>query len=46
MESIVRNEAIAAQVHHLEDAAQNPLTGNAWPHGHDKILQDRRRLLV
>ncbi|KAH6972541.1 hypothetical protein BKA56DRAFT_436969, partial [Ilyonectria sp. MPI-CAGE-AT-0026] len=43
---IVRNEAAAAQVQHLEDAARNPLTGNAWPHGHDKILQGRRRLPV
>lgn len=43
MESIVRSQATAAQVHRLEDATQNPLTS---PHGHDNILQGRRRLPV
>lgn len=46
MDSIVRNQATAAQIQGLENAAQNPLTGNAWPHGHDSILQGRRRLPV
>ncbi|KAK7418465.1 hypothetical protein QQX98_003957 [Neonectria punicea] len=46
MESIVRNQATAAQVQRLEDAIQNPLTGNSWPYGHDNILQGRRRLPV
>ncbi|KAL5090446.1 hypothetical protein Trisim1_004346 [Trichoderma cf. simile WF8] len=31
MESIARNQATAAQIQRLEDAAQNPLTGKAWP---------------
>lgn len=46
MESILRNEATAVQVQRLEDATQNPLTGNAWPTSHESVLQIRRRLPV
>lgn len=46
MESIQRNQATAAQVKCLEDAAKNPLTGNAWPGNHASILEARRRLPV
>lgn len=46
METIARNQATAAQIQRLEDAAQNPLTGKAWPQGHQSILQGRRQLPV
>lgn len=46
MESIARNQATVAQIHHLEDAPLNPLTGTVWPPGHDSLLQARRRLPV
>ncbi|KAF7548663.1 hypothetical protein G7Z17_g6899 [Cylindrodendrum hubeiense] len=46
MESILQHQATADQVRRLEDATQNPLTGNMWPDGHHNILQDRRRLPV
>ncbi|CAH0016620.1 unnamed protein product [Clonostachys rhizophaga] len=46
MESIARNQATMAQIQRLEDAATNPLTGSAWPVGHDEILQNRRTLPV
>ncbi|KAK4067517.1 hypothetical protein Trihar35433_6077 [Trichoderma harzianum] len=46
MESIARNQATAAQIQRLEDAAQNPLTGKAWPQGHQNILQGCRQLPV
>ncbi|KAF3072200.1 Pre-mRNA-splicing factor ATP-dependent RNA helicase PRP43 [Trichoderma lentiforme] len=42
MESIARNQVTAAQIQRLEDAAQNPLTGKAWPQGHQNILPGRR----
>ncbi|CAH0027487.1 unnamed protein product [Clonostachys rhizophaga] len=46
MESIARNQATAAQIQHLEDATKNPLTGQAWPTGHEAIVQERRRMPV
>ncbi|EHK17761.1 uncharacterized protein TRIVIDRAFT_226707 [Trichoderma virens Gv29-8] len=46
MESIARNQLTVAQVQHLEDANQNPLTGKSWPQDHEGILQGRRRLPV
>ncbi|KZL66600.1 pre-mRNA splicing factor ATP-dependent RNA helicase PRP43 [Colletotrichum tofieldiae] len=46
MDSVLRNQATAAKIQLLEDATQNPMTGNAWPRGHDIILQGRRRLPV
>ena len=46
MESITRNQATVAQIQRLEDATPNPLTGAAWPEGHDDILQGRRKLPV
>ncbi|KEY72356.1 hypothetical protein S7711_01038 [Stachybotrys chartarum IBT 7711] len=46
MDSIKRNEATMAQIQRLEDAPLNPLTGQAWPAGHDEILQSRRNLPV
>src|SRR6266699_1032672 len=46
MESIVRNQATAAQIQRFENATQNPLTGKEWPDSHDNILQGRRRLPV
>ncbi|KDN62326.1 putative pre-mRNA-splicing factor ATP-dependent RNA helicase prp43 [Colletotrichum sublineola] len=46
MESVLRNQATATKIKLLEDAPQNPLTGNVWPRGHEVILQGRRRLLV
>ncbi|KAM0259567.1 hypothetical protein ACHAQJ_003293 [Trichoderma viride] len=46
MESIARNQATAAQIQRLEDAAQNPLTGKEWPQGHHLLLRDRRQLPV
>ncbi|KAL6802254.1 hypothetical protein J3E68DRAFT_447952 [Trichoderma sp. SZMC 28012] len=46
MEPIARNQATAAQIQSLEDAAQNPLTGKSSPQGHRNILQGRRQLPV
>lgn len=46
MEAIGRNQATAAQIQRLEDAAQNPLTGKEWPQGHQQLLQERRQLLA
>lgn len=46
MEAIGRNQATAAQIQRLEDAAQNPLTGKEWPQGHHQLLQERRQLLA
>ncbi len=46
MESIMRNQATAAQVKRCEDATQNPLTGNAWPDSHKDLLRVRRSLPV
>ncbi|PNP53779.1 hypothetical protein THARTR1_05903 [Trichoderma harzianum] len=46
MEALGRNQATAAQIQRLEDAAENPLTGKEWPQGHDQLLQDRRQLLA
>ncbi|GKT97713.1 LOW QUALITY PROTEIN: pre-mRNA splicing factor ATP-dependent RNA helicase PRP43 [Colletotrichum tofieldiae] len=31
MDSVLRNQATAAKIQLLEDATQNPMTGNAWP---------------
>ena len=46
MESIKRNQATVAQIRALEDAAVNPLTGEAWPEGHKELLESRRSLPV
>ncbi|KAK3181896.1 hypothetical protein K4F52_006800 [Lecanicillium sp. MT-2017a] len=46
MQSIARNQATAAQIRILEDAAVNPLTAAAWPKGHQAILKGRRQLPI
>lgn len=46
MESISRNQATVAKIQRLEDAPSNPLTGKAWPSGHEDLLKGRRRLPV
>lgn len=42
----MRNQVTVVQVRRLEDGPRNPLTGNVWPQGHSKLLDDRRRLPI
>ncbi|GAB0143558.1 hypothetical protein EsHS_00004070 [Epichloe bromicola] len=44
MESLMRDQAIVAQVQRLEEATENPLAGNVWPQSHTDILEAELRM--